>query len=150
MKPLHINLIKKTPVNYLRLILGVVMMAATIYINFFSAITRFQPYQLIALFLFGVYYTIMGAGLNLASLIFKRYITIDSESIVMKTGIFQAKAESKWNDMSEIQINITAIRIKLKDGSDHQFEYQHLHKDTIHKLKTAIIHQAKEQGIIIG
>ncbi|MCG8579376.1 MAG: EbsA family protein [Bacteroidales bacterium] len=149
MKPLFISLNKRTPINYLRLILGVIMMAATIYIYFFSAITRFQPYQLVLLFLFGVYYAIMGAGLNLISLIFKRYINIDDEGITVKPGLFKTKTTAKWSDISEIQINVTAIRIKLSDG-DYQFEYQHLEEDTIHKLKTAIIHQAKEQGITIG
>jgi hypothetical protein len=150
MKPLYINLNKKTSINYLRLLLGIIMMTATIYIHFFSAITRFQPYQLILLFLFGVYYAIMGAGLNLLSLGFKRFINIDDEGICIKPSIFKGKTETKWSNISEIQINITAIRIKLNDGSDYQFEYQHLDEDSVHALKTAIAHQAKEQGITIG
>ncbi|MCU4156344.1 hypothetical protein J1N10_10165 [Carboxylicivirga sp. A043] len=150
MKPLYIDLNKKTPINYLRLLLGVIMMAATVYIYFFSAITRFQPYQLLLLFFFGVYYAIMGAGLNLLSLVFKRFISINNEAIRVKQGIFKRLYESKWSDIAEIQINITAIRIKGKDGSDYQFEYQHLDEDLVHTLKTAIVHQAKEQSITIG
>ncbi len=150
MKPLYINLTKKTPINYLRLLLGVIMMAATVYIYFFSAITRFQPYQLILLFLFGVYYAIMGAGLNLLNLGFKRFISVNNDGMELKTSLFKGKVELKWEAVAEIQINITAVRIKLKEGADYQFEYQHLDEEDVHTIKTALIHQAKERGIIIG
>lgn len=150
MKPLYINLNKKTPTNYLRLLLGIIMMGATIYIQFFSAITRFQPYQLLLLFLFGVYYAIMGAGHNLLNLSFKRYISIDDNGIILKSSLIKAKSELPWNEIAEVQINITSIRLKLQNKTDIQFEYQMLDDDTIHTLKTAIIHQAKEQGINIA
>jgi len=126
------------------------MMGATIYIYFFSAITRFQPYQLALLFLFGMYYTIMGAGLNVFNMLFKRYITVDDKGINIKKSIFKGKHESSWNDITEIQINITAIRFKVKNSSELQIEHQQLEEETAHKLKTAIIHQAKEQGINIA
>ncbi|TRX64565.1 hypothetical protein [Carboxylicivirga sp. M1479] len=148
MKPLYINLNKKTSVNYLRLLLGIVMMGATVYIQFFSAITRFHPYQLILLFLFGVYYAIMGAGLNLMSFMSRSFILVDDEGFRSKTSMFAKKKEVKWSDVKELQINITAIRIKLID-SEFQFEYQFLDEEVVYDLKTSLVHQAKTHQITI-
>ncbi|WP_289053085.1 hypothetical protein [Carboxylicivirga marina] len=150
MNAFYTNLNKKTSTNYLRLILGILMIGATVYIQFFSSITRFQPYQLILLFLFGVYYAIMGAGMNLINLIAKSFINISNDAMVVKQSIFKGKTVISWNDISEIQINITAIRIKRTDKTEFQFEYQQLEDEVIHTLKTAIAHQAKLNDISIS
>lgn len=150
MNPLYINLSKKASINYLRLALGIIMMAATVYIHFQTNITRFEPYHLVLLFAFGAYYTVMGAGINLLSFFTKAFILVDDEKLCIKPSVFKKQAEANWSDISEIQINITAIRVKLKNQSEFQFEYQFLDDDMIHTLKAAIIHQAKTNNITLS
>jgi len=150
MKPLYISLRKKTSINYIRLIAGIVMMGGTLYLSFRPEPSPFYTYQLILLFVFGLYYTIMGAGFNLLGFVSKRFIEVDEDKISVKPNTFKNKKEVTWSEISEIQVNITAIRIKLSNGSEFQFEYQHLDEDTAHTLKVAIIHQAKANSITLS
>lgn len=149
MKPLYISLNKKPSINYLRLIAGLVMVAGTVYLYVRPEPSPFYTYQLILLFLFGLYYTTIGAGINLLSFITKTYIETNEEYICAKQSVFAKKHKANWSEISEIQINITAIRVKLKSNDEFQFEYQFLDEETIHTLKVAIIHQAKNNAITL-
>ena len=150
MKPLYISLNKKPSINYLRLIAGIVMMAGTLYLYFRPEPSPFYTYQLILLFTFGLYYSTMGAGLNLLSFLTKTFIEINEEYIGVKQSPFAKKHHANWSEISEIQMNITAIRVKLKNSNEFQFEYQFLDEETVHTLKVAIIHLAKINNIILS
>ena len=150
MKPLYIKLSKKPPVNYLRLSAGIIMTVGSVYIYFNSSLTLLKPYQTVLFFLFGIYYAVMGAGLNLLSPFAKTFIALTDDSLCLKQRAFSKQKEVRWSEINEIQMNITAIRIKLKDNTEFQFEYRYLDDEAVYTLRTALIHQAKTNHISIG
>ncbi len=147
MEGLYISLIKKQRLNYLRLLAGIVMMGATIYLGFYSNQQRFSLFHLSLFFLAGVYYAILGAGFNPITAFGKAFILINRERIAVKKSIWSKPIEASWDNISEVQLNITAIRIKLKNSDSFEFEYQMLDTDTIHEIKTRIALTAQSKNV---
>lgn len=150
MDGLYINLVRKQRLNYLRLIGGLIMMGATIYLGFYSSQQRYSLLQLSIFFIAGLYYTILGIGINPIHAFGKAYIIIDLNRIAVKKSIWTKEKEALWDSISEIQLNITAIRIKLNNGESFNFEYQMLDTDMAHELKTRIALTAKSKNIKIN
>ena len=150
MEGLYINLVKKQPINYLRLFAGLIMIGATIYLGFFSDQQRFKLFHLILFFVAGVYYAILGAGINPLKSFGKAFIKVDKQSIAVKKSVYAKAIETPWSNVDELQINITAIRVKLKDKSSFEFEYQMLDTDTVHELKTRLALTAKSLDVKVG
>ncbi|MCT4645101.1 MAG: hypothetical protein N4A74_08960 [Carboxylicivirga sp.] len=150
MEGLYINLIKKQSINYLRLIAGVIMIGGTIYLGFFTDQQRFKIYHLVLFFIAGVYYAIMGAGINPFTAFGKAFIKVDKQTIAVKKSIYSKMTEVAWSEIEEIQINITAIRIKQKSNETFEFEYQMLDTDTVHELKTRLALTAKSLDVKVA
>ncbi|MBR8534298.1 hypothetical protein KDU71_01915 [Carboxylicivirga sediminis] len=150
MEGLYINLVRKQPLNYLRLIAGLAMIGATIYLGFYSNQQRFSLLHLSIFFIAGLYYAVLGAGINPVKTFGKAFILVNQNCIAVKKSIFSKSMEAQWDSINEIQLNITAIRIKLNDGESFEFEYQVLDTDTTHELKTRIALTAKSKGITVN
>ncbi|WP_430810823.1 MULTISPECIES: hypothetical protein [unclassified Carboxylicivirga] len=150
MEGLYINLIKKQPINYLRLIAGVIMTGAALYLAFFTQQERFSALHLTLFCAAGLYYALMGIGLNPLNLMGKAYIIVNQQMITVKKSIFTKAIVIDWTTIEELQVNITAIRIKRKNGEPFSFDYQMLDEDTAHELKTRLALTAKKQGITVS
>ncbi len=150
MEGLYINLIKKQPINFLRLLGGLLMIGATIYLGFYSNQQRFTLVHLSIFFAAGLYYTVLGAGFNPFKTFGKAYIIVNQNQIAVKKSIWAKAMEAKWDSINEVQLNITAIRIKLNNGESFEFEYQMLDTDTIHELRTRIALTAKSKDIKVN
>jgi len=150
MKQLHISLIPQNRVNYIRLVFGIAMLVAVLYLAFLSNQDRFKTFHLVIFFIGGLYYTVMGTGRNPIAVIAKAFISVNEEVIQIKRTVFSKKIEAHWQDISELQLNITSIRFKYKNGSDLLFDYQKLDSDTIHNLRTTLVEIAKIKSIPVS
>ncbi|GEM_PF-6415138 len=150
MEQLHINLIKKQPVNILRLVAGLAMIGATVYLAYFSSQTRFTNTHLTIFFIGGLYYVLIGAGFNPVKVFAKAYIKIDKQIIVIKPSMFKKAIELNWDQVSEVNLNISTIRFKLNNSVSIQFEYDMLDEDMRHELKTRIALIAKSLDIKVS
>lgn len=150
MDGLYINLVRKQPLNYLRLIGGLIMMGATVYLGFYSSQQRFTLLHLSIFFIAGLYYTILGVGINPIHVFGKAYIIVDQTRIAIKKSIWAKEQEAFWDSISEVQLNITAVRIKQANGESMEFDYQMLDSDMTHELKTRIALTAKSKNIKVN
>ncbi|WP_439183961.1 hypothetical protein [Carboxylicivirga taeanensis] len=150
MDGLYIDLVKKQGINYMRLIAGLAMVGATIYLAIYSEQQRFTITHLSIFFIAGLYYAVLGAGFNPLSLVGKAYIRVDENEIAVKKSIWSKAIDASWDMILEVQLNITAIRVKLKNGDSFEFDYQMLNDDTAHELKTRLALTAKSKDIEVN
>ena len=149
MNELYFDLIKKYPRNVFRIVMGFLLLGAVAYFIIKQKLF-FTATHLTVFTLAGLYYLLMGFGINPITAWAKAFIKINSQNIEIKSSIFSKATTLHWNHIKELQIKITGIRFLFNDGDSYEMDYQKLDEETVLELKQALIAFCKKKEITLG
>lgn len=98
----------------------------------------------------GIYYLLMGFGINPITFWAKAYIKVNTDKIEIKPSMFAKANTLEWNNIKEVQIKITGIRFIFNNGVSYEMDNQKLDEETVLELKQAIIALCKEKKIALA
>lgn len=146
MNELHFDLIRRYPRNIFRIAMGALLLAAVAYFIVRQE-TFFSTTHLVVFTLAGLYYLLMGLGINPFTIWAKAYIKVNRDRIQVKPSMFSKVKNIEWAAISEVQIKVMGIRFLSETDEAYEFSFQKLDEENIQELKHAIIALSKEKGI---
>ncbi len=149
MNELYFNLIKKYPRNTFRIVMGFLLLGAVAFFIIKQG-DSFTGTHLTIFTLAGVYYLLMGFGINPITFWGKAYIKINNKDIEIKPSLFAKATTLDWDTIKEVQIKVTGIRFLFKDATAHELDYQKLDDKSVSELKQALISICKEKNIALA
>ena len=149
MNELYFDLIRRYPRNIFRITMGILLLAAVGY--FLIKQDQFFSTTHLVIFTFGgLYYLLMGLGINPITVWGKAFIKVNQSVIEIKPSMFAKAITYSWSNIKEVQIKVTGIRLLLDAGDAHEMEYQKMDEESIKELKQTIVAISKEKGIKLG
>ncbi len=146
MKDLHIDLRHKYKINYLRVVMGFLLLAMVVY-GLYKGDGFFKPMHLILFSAASLYYIMMGFGFSPFTFWGKSFIKINTNEIEIKPSIFKASTILHWANCEKVSINVSSIRFSENNASTLEFDYQKMETESIQELKQAIVSICKEKAI---
>ena len=97
----------------------------------------------------GVFYIALGLGYQLESFFGKAYILIDSETISLKSGVFEEKQFINWNEIKSIDYNSVKAKLNIKktDNSTAIIDISKFDYIFLQEIKKIINYIAKDKNI---
>jgi len=97
----------------------------------------------------GVLNLTQGLGYQLESFFGKAYILIDSETISLKSGVFEEKQFVNWNEIKSIDYNSIKAKLNIKktDNSTAIIDVSKFDYIFLQEIKKTISYIAKEKNI---
>ncbi len=149
MNELYFDLIRRYPRNIFRIAMGSLLLAA---VGYFVVIqeTFFSAYHLLIFTLAGIYYLLMGLGINPVTIWAKAFIRLSATRIEVKPSLFSKTKTFEWSNIKEVHIKVMDIRFLFIEEEPYELSYQKLDDESIKDLKHAVITLCKEKGIKLG
>jgi len=97
----------------------------------------------------GMLHFVEGLGYSIGRLFGKAYIFIDSETISIKTGVYNKKQLIKWSEIRSMYYKYNKFEIKTTDNASEILNLSMLDYMLISEIKTTIQYIAKEKNIPI-
>lgn len=98
----------------------------------------------------GFVHSIEGFGFSLARLFGKAYIQIDSDRIVVKTGVLTKEQSVYWQDIKSISYKPIRYKVVKTDDTSMVFNLSKLDYSLIKEIKSAIVEIADEKGLEVS
>nr|WP_321405651.1 hypothetical protein [uncultured Carboxylicivirga sp.] len=149
MNEIHFDLIRRYPRNMFRIVMGVLLLGSAAYF-LIKQVEFFTLTHLLIFSLGGLYYLLMGLGINPLTVWGKAYISVNPSTVAVKPTIFAKSNSFKWANINEAQIKVMGIRFLFNQGEPFELEFGKLDEDRIKELKRTIIAISKEKGIKLG
>ena len=152
---LRIDLLKQKKKSHIRMAFGVLclLLAGTWIIIGFSGRETQPPFlwvfQGLLFTLMGMLHIVEGLGYSIGRLFGKAHIFIDSESILLKTGVFDKKQLINWSEIKSMDYKPNKFKIKTIDNASKVLNLSMLDYMLIREIKTIINCIAKEKNILI-
>lgn len=149
MNEIQFDLIRRYPRNIFRIAMGALLLAVVAYF-LIKQIEYFSTTHLIVFTLGGLYYLLMGLGINPITVWGKAYIMVSQSIIAIKPSMFSKETSFDWSNIKEAQIKVTGIRFLFNQGEPYELDFGKLDEESIQELKQAVIAISKEKGIKLG
>lgn len=115
-----------------------------------GAISGFDWFYTSIMLFNGISQTMAARGYSIERLIGKAFIKIDSQVVIIKTGVFDKKQSIYWSEISSIDYKPSNFVITKNDSSTYNLNMTKLEYSEIQEIKNVIDRIAKDKNVSIN